>query len=176
MVITNSALDIIKTERLILRKFTIADIDDMLKNWIADPDIQSRYGEPIFTEKQDVADLLDKWALQYRWAIILRESNENIGHISFCRLYENDNTAEMEYCVGKKFWNSGFATEAIKAFINYTFKNTSIKKLEAFHRIENPASGRVLQKAGMEAVDNVLRYREFSKAPEGNICYSICTV
>ena len=68
--------------------------------------------------------------------------------ISFCRLYEKANTAEIEYCIGKAFWNNGYITEAVKAFIEYTFQNTIITKLEAFHRIENPASGKVMQKAG----------------------------
>jgi ribosomal-protein-alanine N-acetyltransferase len=165
---------IIETERLVLRKFAPTDANDMLKNWIADPDVQSMYGEPVYTEKQAVLDLLDKWAFQYRWAIILRESNENIGHISFCRLYENENTAEIEYCIGKSFWNKGFATEAIKEFIGYTFRNTPVEKIEAFHRIEeNPASGRILQKAGMKRADNVIRFSDSVKAPNGNICYAV---
>lgn len=163
---------IIETEQLILRKFSFSDIDDMLKNWISDTDVQSRYGEPIYTNKQDVIELLKKWESQYRWAIILKETDENIGHISFCRLYEETRTAEIEYCIGKAFWNRGFATEAIQAFIKYTFANTNITKLEAFHEINNPASGRVLQKAGMHAVDNVTRYSEFPKAPNGNIYYA----
>lgn len=173
MPVTNSISEIIETERLILRKFTICDIDDMLKNWISDNDVQSRYGEPVFSERREVEKLLDKWSLQYRWAIILKESNENIGHVSFCRLYEEVNTAEIEYCIGKPFWNRGLVTEAIKAFIEYTFNNTSITKLEAFHRIENPASGEVLKKVGMRAVDNVLRFSESLKAPDGDICYAI---
>lgn len=164
----------IETERLILRKFLLSDADDMLKNWISDNDVQSRYGEPVFTEKRDVLELLKKWESQYRFAIILKETGENIGHVSFCRLYENANTAEIEYCVGKSFWNKGFTTEAIKAFIRHTFDNTSITKLEAFHKIENPASGKVLQKSGMQAVDNVMRFPESEKAPDGDICYAIC--
>ena len=171
--ITNSASDIIETKRLILRKFSVSDIDDMLKNWISDNDVQSGYGEPVYTNKNDVVKLLNDWLLQYRWAIILKETNENIGHISFCRLYPEVNTAEVEYCVGKSFWNKGFTTEALKAFIKYTFAKTSVTKLEAFHRSENPASGRVLEKAGMKPVDNVMRFSDLPKAPDGNIYYAI---
>ena len=173
MSIVNSSYEIIETERLLLRKFAINDVGDMLKNWISDKDVQSRYGEPIFTDTQSVVNLLDKWSLQYRFAIILRDTNENIGHVSFCRYYENEYTAEIEYCVGKAFCNKGFITEAIKAFIEYTFDNTPVTKLEAFHRIENPASGKVLQNAGMKPVANVLRFAELKKAPVGDICYAI---
>ena len=103
MVFTNSESSVIETERLLLRKFLFADIDDMLKNWISDFEVQSEYGEPTITDKNEVKKLLDKWLLQYRWAIILKETNENIGHVSFCRLYEEVNTAEIEYCIGKSF-------------------------------------------------------------------------
>jgi len=174
MSLNNSEFETIETERLVLRKFSIGDINDMLKNWISDIDVQSEYGEPIYTERHTVEELLKKWVLQYRWAIIHKESNENIGHISFCRLYEDFNTAEVEYCIGKAFWNKGFVTEAIEAFISYTFINTPITKLEAFHRIENPASGAVLVKAGMKPVETVMRfYSESMKPSDGYICYAI---
>ena len=173
MSLSNSSNDIIQTPNLMLRKFAYSDIDDMLKNWISDNDVQSKYGESVFTEKVDVEELLDKWALQYRWAIIYNSTNENIGHISFCRLYEEVNTGEVEYCLGKKHWGKGLITEALEKFISYTFRNTTITKIEAFHRIENPASGRVLQKVGMMVVDNILRFSDKEKAPNGDVCYAI---
>jgi len=162
-----------QTNRLLLRKFRNTDIEDMLKNWISDPDVQSGYGEPAFTSPQQVAELLKSWEGQYRWAIILKETGENIGHVSFCRLYAGIGVAEVEYCVGKAFWGKGFITEALEAFIRHTFTSTSITKIEAFHRIGNPASGRVLQKSGFLAAENVMRFSDLTKAPEGDICYAI---
>lgn len=169
----NTDEELIDTGRLILRKFRISDINDMIKNWISYPEVQSCYGEPIFTDRQTIVELLEKWSTQYRWAIILKEMEENIGHVSFCRLYEVKQTAEIEYCIGKSFWGKGFATEAVRGFIEYTFRNTKLSKLEAFHMITNPASGRVLQKSGMSITDNILRFSELSKAPDGDICYAI---
>ena len=163
----------IHTDRLLLRSFTKSDISDMLKNWIADPAVQSGYGEPPFTTTEEVISLLDVWKDQYRWAIILKSSNENIGHISFCRMYEDIQTAEIEYCIGKGFWGRGIVTEALDAFIKHTFQNTSVCKLEAYHRQENPGSGRVLQKSGLSPAINVQRFSHLLKAPEGDICYSI---
>lgn len=141
MCYTNTDEESIDTGSLILRKFRISDIDDMLKNWISDPDVQSRYGEPVFTERQAIFELLGKWSFQYRWAVVLKEQDENIGQVSFCRLYEDKQTAEIEYCVGKSFWGKGFATEAVMGLIEYTFRHTPLRKLEAFHMITNPASG-----------------------------------
>jgi len=55
----------IETERLILRKFQYTDDESMLKYWISDPEIQSMYAEPIYTTKQEVKELLDKYINAY---------------------------------------------------------------------------------------------------------------
>ena len=163
----------IDTNRLLLRRFVPSDIPAMLKNWVADPDVQKEYGEPVYTTEQTVAELLHTWESQYRWAIILKEASENIGHVSFCRLYQDIATAEIEYCIGKAFWGRGITAEAVRAFIDHTFANTSITKIEAFHRRENPNSGRVLQKSGMSVADTVMRFSHLDKAPDNDICYAI---
>lgn len=164
---------LIHTNRLLRRKFYQSDIHSMLKNWISDSDVQSGYGEPVYTNEDDISNLLNSWEGQYRWAIILKDTDESIGHISFCRVYEDINIAEVEYCVGKAFWGKGIVSEALSAFIKHTFLNTSIAKLEAFHKVENLGSGRVLEKAGLYRAENIVRFAHFSKAPDEDICYSI---
>ena len=42
----------IVTERLLLRRFQQSDSFDMLKNWIADPEIQTNYGEPTYDTRE----------------------------------------------------------------------------------------------------------------------------
>jgi len=53
---------------------------------------------------------------------------------------------ELGYWVGRPFWNMGFATEAARAVAAEA--RASLGALDASHYIDNPASGRVLQKAG----------------------------
>ena len=171
---TNTMHETIETKRLFMRKLALSDIDDMLQNWIADADVQLRYGEPVYTTKQSVEELLrNTWLKQYRWGIIYKETSENIGHVSFCRVYEAENTAEVEYCIGKRFWGQNIVPEALRAFIPYAFAHTPIATIEAFHHIENPASGRVLQKADLQRVDTILRFADMEKVPDGCICYTI---
>ena len=55
----------IETDRLILRKFEYTDDENMLKYWISDPGIQSLYSEPVYTTKQEVKELLDKYISGY---------------------------------------------------------------------------------------------------------------
>ena len=170
---------IIKTARLILRPFEFEDCSDMLKNWIANPKVQFEYGEPIYTTKSEVDSLLEEWTDNYtkpdfyRWAIIEKESNENIGQIAFCRVYTELRIAELEYCIGESFWGNGYALEALLAIIDFTFKETEFLKLEAYHRAENIKSGKVLIKSAMHITNNVQRFIIENTEPHGEICYCI---
>lgn len=47
-----------ETERLLCRPFIQEDGKDMLKNWIANPNVQSEYGEPVYTTIRQVETLL----------------------------------------------------------------------------------------------------------------------
>ena len=169
----------IETPRLLLRAFTEEDWVDMLKYWIADPRVQLEYGEPIYSAASEVEALLDKWVCGYkrcdfyRWAIVEKERNINIGQIAFCRVYPDCKTAEVEYCIGEKFWGKGYAPEALSAVIDFIFQNTDFSKLEAYHRMENTKSGRVLEKSVMHQTDTVQRFVREDVEPEGEVCYCI---
>lgn len=168
-----------ETDRLICRRFREGDWQDMLKNWAADPDIQHEYGEPVYETAEAVRGLLAEYIGGYerpdfyRWAITEKKSGENIGQIAFCRVWSDCETAEVEYCIGKRFWRNGYAGEALSGLIGYAFCNTGFARLEAYHRAENVKSGRVLQKSEMSVTDTVQRFIRENISPEGEVCYCI---
>ncbi len=151
----------------------------MLNNWIASEKIQYEYGEPVYTTESQVNELLDKWISNYsnhdfyRWAIIEKESDQNIGQIAFCKVYSDCKTAEIEYCIGENFWGKGYAVEALAAVIKHTFKYSDFDRLEAYHRVENTKSGRVLEKSDMHVTDTVERFVREGVMPHGEVCYCI---
>lgn len=168
-----------ETDRLSCRRFEEGDWQDMFKNWAADPDIQLEYGEPVYETAEAVRGLLAEYIRgyerpdHYRWAIIEKESGENIGQIAFCRVWSDCRTAEIEYCIGRRFWGKGYAGEALSGVIGHTFGSTGFKRLEAYHRMENVKSGRVLQKSEMVLTDTVQRFVRENIFPEGEVCYAI---
>lgn len=170
---------IIETKRLILRPFVLADAADLLELWIADPAVQSEYGEPTYETTDAVEGLLNKWIAGYespafyRWAMIEGESGRCVGQIAFCRVYEDCRAAEIEYCVGSSRWGRGYAGEALAAVIDHIFAHTDFAWLEAYHRAENEKSGRVLQKSPMTVTETVERFRRAGETPEGEVCYRI---
>lgn len=169
----------IDTQRLLLRRFILSDCFDMLKNWIADPNIQHNYGEPVYDTKEKVKALLDNWIAQYndnkfyRWAILSKENGENIGQIAFCRVYSEPKTAEVEYCISGKHSKKGYATEALKGVIEFAFKKAGFKKIEDFRRIVNECSGKVMTKAGMKITDSVARFEQEDYNKSNYISYAI---
>jgi ribosomal-protein-alanine N-acetyltransferase len=169
----------IETERLVLRKFKDGDVDDVYNNWASNPKIQLEYGEPVYSTKEQAKGLLDHWIFNYkndsfyRWAIILKNSDKNIGQIAFCRVYEEVATAEIEYCIGENYWGNRYALEALNALIDYIFLNSDFEKLEAFYRKANPKSGKVLEKTVMKIVPTVRRFELLGEIPDGEICYAI---
>ena len=166
----------IRTKRLSLTRFTGFDreIREMLENWISDPKIQSGYGEPVCTTEADVRNLLDRYMSEpYRWAIRENISDQCIGQIAFCKIWDDVKTAEIEYCIGAGFQGNGYAGEALAAIIEYAFSHTGFERLEAYHRAENPRSGRVLEKSSMHLTDTVERFRREGTRRGNEVCYSI---
>lgn len=61
-----------------------------------------------------------------------------------------DDKTEIGYWVGKPHWGRGIATEAVQALVRLLFTNFDTTEIEAEVMSENPASGRVLTKAGFK--------------------------
>jgi RimJ/RimL family protein N-acetyltransferase len=94
-------------------------------------------------------------------------------HIKLSKVWDDCLTAEIEYCIGKRFWGRGYAGEALSALVRYAFENTDFVKLEAYHRAENTKSGRVLEKSSMHKTDTVQRFVHEGVVPAGEVCYCI---
>lgn len=143
----------IQTARLLLRRFREEDAAMMFRNWAGDPDV-TRYltweahANPAVTRR-----LLAQWEKEYEdpgrynWAIEYQGSL--IGNISVVGRQDENLTCEMGYCLGKDYWNKGFATEALVAALDFLFGQVGYHRITAVHDGANVASGRVMRKAGL---------------------------
>jgi [ribosomal protein S5]-alanine N-acetyltransferase len=57
-------------------------------------------------------------------------------------------TAELGYWLSEDFWGHGITSEAVPEFSNYCFENFPLHRIYAEPYANNPASARVLEKAG----------------------------
>lgn len=160
-------MKILETDRLILRKFTLDDVENMYKNWAADKET-SKYLDWDVHESVDVTRVFIKNCIDsydnegLKWIVELKGSHEVIGNISVVSIHKKDLNAEIGYCYGSKYWNNGYATEALKKVIEFLLNDCDMHLVEARHISGNPASGRVMQKAGM-AKEATLRDRKMNK-------------
>jgi ribosomal-protein-alanine N-acetyltransferase len=67
-------------------------------------------------------------------------------------------TAEIGYWLGEPFWGRGFATIALKAVTDYAFTTFELRRLQAMVFEWNPASVRVLEKAGYQLEGRLRNY------------------
>ena len=145
----------LETERLILRRFTPNDAPAMYKNWASDPEVTRFLTWPCHPDANASRQLLTLWASEYEnpanynWAIELREIGEVIGSIAVVRQNESILAAELGYCMGRAWWGRGLMTEAASAVTRYLFEQEGFNRVAAEHDVDNPRSGRVMQKLGM---------------------------
>jgi RimJ/RimL family protein N-acetyltransferase len=73
------------------------------------------------------------------------------GIIGACGLiHAEGQSPEVGYWLGAKHWGKGYATEAVRAVIDYAFADLDCDALQSAARVTNPASRRVLEKCGFQ--------------------------
>lgn len=89
-------------------------------------------------------------------AVTERESGELVGAIGLA-LTPGDQRGELGYWIGTSWWNRGYATEAGRAMLAFGFEQLGLHRVMARHLVRNPASGRVMEKLGMQH-EGILRH------------------
>ena len=81
-------------------------------------------------------------------AVTLKENGVLVGACGYSR--RGDATPELGYWIGEPHWNQGFATEAVRAVIDYAFAAAQLGALTSSCRVNNAASRRVIEKCGFQ--------------------------
>jgi ribosomal-protein-alanine N-acetyltransferase len=143
----------LETPRLILRPFTIEDLD-RLAHLMANKDFMRFSMGPLTREK--VQDFLNKvmgWArdgLPSQFAMIIRSNGALVGYCGFFH-HEVDGKMEIEigYRLDSNFWNRGLTTEAARAVRDHGFRDLKLDYVISLIHPENVRSRRVAEKNGM---------------------------
>ncbi len=144
----------LESERLIYRKLEISDFDEFYRLLQNDKRVIKYFIMQYQDNKEKALEAFMKLTSQYedercyRWAICDRNNNF-IGLVLCCGLNDMFHSAELGYCLGHEYWGNGYATEALERIIKFFFEEVGVNRITAEHIDENPASGRVMQKAGM---------------------------
>jgi RimJ/RimL family protein N-acetyltransferase len=82
------------------------------------------------------------------FAITLKDSGLIVGAMGL-GVDTNHDHAELGYWIDKAHWNKGIASEAVPAVLRYGFEVLKLHRIHAHYLARNPASGKVMIKAGM---------------------------
>ena len=145
----------LETGRLLLRPFRLSDADDVQHlagdRLIADTTLniphpyEDGVAEEWISKHQEIFDQGKGVA----FAIETKRDDMLVGAISLMNVSVG-HQAEMGYWVGRPFWNQGYCTEAALAVLRFAFQDMGLARVHASYLSRNPASGRVMQKIGME--------------------------
>ena len=145
--------EIIKTDRLILRKLRRDDAEAMFRNWVSDPAV-AKYTLWVAHDNVEVTQkLVDMWLEEYkkpeteRFVITEKGSDEPIGSIDIVNF--RDGNPEVGYCLSRKHWGKGYMTEACKPFVDYLF-DLGYLKIVIRADIRNIGSLLVIEKCGFK--------------------------
>ena len=106
------------------------------------------------------------------YAVTLTSSGDLVGAVTL-KFDQEVGSAEVGYWVGRPYWRNGYATEATVAMLEYGFEVVGVDKVGAGHLARNPASGRVMAKAGMHYEGTQLEAVEKWGQPEDLVWYSV---
>lgn len=140
----------IETQRLVLRKPTIADAPAMFANYASDPKVTpyltwAPHASVEETERV-LGMLIDMWetATAHPWAMTI--DDEIVGMIEAAI---KPPSAEFGWALGRALWGQGLMTEAAIAVQDWLLDQPEIWRVQAYVDTENHGSSRVMEKIGM---------------------------
>ena len=147
-------IPVLHTERLVLRKMSPKDADDMYE-YASRRDVTEYLLWSPHPSKAYTSDYLRYVNARYRmgefydWAVVERESGRMIGTCGFTRFDLPHNGAELGYVLNPKYHGRGYGTEAASRVLEYGFSELGLHRVEAKFMEGNAASLHVMEKLGM---------------------------
>lgn len=155
---------ILETERLLMRPLALTDAEAMFA-MDSNPNVHKYlWQKPCLNIEESIATI-EFVQKQYetnkigRFATLLKETGEFIGWTGIKFVTEqpengNINFYDYGYRLNEKFWGKGYASEATLAWFDHGFNQMKIDKMNAYAHAENGASNHILQKSGMQFIEN----------------------
>lgn len=141
----------LQTERLILRKLSLDDAEEIF--FLRSDGEVNRYLDRAravdlddaiaFTNKVNIGIANNKWIY---WAVCFKDNPKLIGTVCLWNLNEEENKAEVGYELIPEYQRKGIAGEALSAVIEFGFSKLELGKIEAYTHKENLASIKLLEK------------------------------
>jgi len=149
-VLREASIPVLETDRLVLRRPHLGDATAVaaLANDRRIAENTRRIPFPYTVDDAENFILGSARPGAERAFLIARRDGTLVGG---CGLGPADTGApEIGYWLGVPFWGQGYATEAVRALIDFAFTELGHDGVQAGARVTNPASRRILEKCGFQ--------------------------
>lgn len=145
-----------ETERLCIDKLCRTDRNEIFAIF-SDPRVVENYDVERFKDISEADNLVDYFDARFesgtgiRWAIRDKATKKVIGSAGFTTWNEYDHSAMLGYDLAHAFWHQGYASEMLKALLEYAFSEAFpfyLNRIEALILPHNAASIKLVQKLG----------------------------
>lgn len=167
------------TSRLRLRPPALSDAEAIFNTYATDSEVTRYLIWQPHNEISETIEFLSRcdagWSTgkEYPWAITSKETGELMGMVGL-RIHEFK--ADIGYCLARRFWGNGFATEAATPIVSWALAQPQLFRVWAMCDVDNSASARVLAKLGMKC-EGIMRRSQIhpsvSSEPRDSYCYAI---
>ncbi|WP_409253829.1 GNAT family N-acetyltransferase [Bacillus sp. SCS-153A] len=157
---------VLETDRLLLRKPTPDDANDMMA-YLSDQDVVKHMGLLPFQSIKDAMgevhwyDSIRKEGSGIRWGITLKDDNRMIGSCGFLNMTAKHARAEVGFELNKDFWGRGIAGETLEAVVQYGFEHIQLERIQALIEPANSSSQRLVEAKGFQR-EGLLRHYEYT--------------
>ena len=150
----------LETERLVLRRFTPDDVDNLVE-LDGDPQVMHFITGGRTTPRKEIENDLLPWFLHYYeggdrygfWAAIEKSTETFLGWFHFRPANGRpSDEPELGYRLRRLAWGRGYATEGSRALIRKGFTELGVRRVVAYTMVVNKASRRVMEKSGLTLV------------------------
>jgi ribosomal-protein-alanine N-acetyltransferase len=149
----NPSFPILETKRLVLRQLAADDSESWFQN-LSNDEITGLIGMDPLETIEELEAIIKSFNERFKegagiaWAITLKETNEFIGTCSYESINKKNRSGEIGYDLLREYWGHGFMTEALRAIIEYGFRQIGLDRIEANTDPVNIHSRNLLERLG----------------------------
>jgi len=170
-------MSMIETKRLILRPVTENDAEAIFE-YCQNENVGINAGWKPHESIEETREIMKLVFLNKEnvFGLVLKENGKLFGSIGLIPdpKRQNDQTRMLGYAIGERYWNKGYATEAVQSLIRFGFDNLGLQLISAYCYPYNHSSKMVLKKCGFN-YEGTLRMAEkrYDGAILDNDCYYV---
>ena len=149
-----------ETPRLVLRKPHLNDAEAIYRTYASDPGVVRYVVWSVHDTAEETRNFLrrclDEWSQASCFPYVIEIVGDHTGPVGMIDLRRRSHVVNFGYVLARPHWGKGIMAEALSTLLDWSLEQPEIWRASAFCDIDNLASARVMEKAGM-AFEGILR-------------------